>query len=216
MKLSAALAELNYERFQKLSLDTRSTPDSKQAALAFNGDTYAGLKAWELSPTQLEYAQLHLRILSGLYGLLRPLDRIQPYRLEMGTRLPTQRGKNLYEFWGPLIAKELNKSAARAGASVLVNLASQEYFGAVDQQVLKVPVLACSFQEVKNGKASVVGFCAKRARGMMARFIIERHPTELAELKAFNAAGYRFVPSASSEWEYVFRRQATSGQQAGA
>ena len=189
MDISEKLAELNVDRFQQLDVKCR---DGVQAAFAFAGDVYDGLRARELDETALAYAQDHLRILSGLYGLLRPLDCIQPYRLEMGIALPTKRGGNLYDFWGDRIAKALKKAAEGHADRTLVNLASQEYFGAVDARAVKLPVLSCSFRDVKEGKARVLAFYAKKARGEMARFAIDQRLDQVEGLKDFRAMGYRF------------------------
>lgn len=206
MKLSQSLAELNHQRFQDFS--TTKKRGSKQAALAFNGDTYIGLRAPEFSPKELEYAQDHVRILSGLYGLLRPLDLIHPYRLEMGTRLKTERGNSLYDFWGSKVAQALDKQAQLEAEPLIVNLSSKEYFTAVEGQ-LKTPVLTCTFKEVKDGKAKVIGFCAKRARGMMARFIVKHQVQDPKQLQRFNETGYQFQKSGSSAQELVFHRKAS-------
>ena len=168
MKISDKLAELNHERFQAFDPDGRSE-SLKQAALAFNGDVYLGLEAGTMSKDDFAFAQDHLRILSGLYGLLRPLDAIQPYRLEMGSRLKNPRGENLYDFWGDRIAQEIDKAVKGHEDPTVVNLASHEYFGAVDRKALKAPVVTPVFKETKDGDGKIVMFYAKRARGMMAR-----------------------------------------------
>jgi cytoplasmic iron level regulating protein YaaA (DUF328/UPF0246 family) len=205
MDISDALAQLNYERFQ--AFDPQSE-DGVQAAMAFDGDVYDGLQARTLDKPGLAFAQKRLRILSGLYGLLRPLDLIQPYRLEMGTRLKTRRGASLYDFWGPRISVALNEAAEGAGEPVLVNLASQEYFGAVDREALKLPVVNCHFKELKGEEpAKVISFYAKRARGMMARFAIEERIDRAEGLKAFTAAGYAFDLAASTDEDWVFVRR---------
>ena len=203
MALSDTLAKLNRERFQAFQPDSE---DGLQAAFAFNGDVYLGLKARELDKRALAWAQDHVRILSGLYGLLRPLDAIQPYRLEMGVRLKTRRGQSLYDFWGPRLAEALNMAAAGHKDRTLVNCASQEYFGAVDRSALNLPVVSCRFLEEKDGEARVLSFFAKRARGLLARYAIDNRIERTADLRAFDAAGYRFVPSLSTDDEFTFAR----------
>jgi cytoplasmic iron level regulating protein YaaA (DUF328/UPF0246 family) len=203
MSLSDDLARLNRERFQ--AFDAAST-DGVQAAFAFAGDVYEGLKARELDEPSLEWAQDHLRILSGFYGLLRPLDRIQPYRLEMGTRLKTRRGSSLYDFWGDRISKQLNADAEGQTDPTLVNLASQEYFGAVDARALKLPVVTPHFRESKDGESRIISFFAKKARGGMARFAIDERIERAQDLKAFDRDGYAFDKAASTETEWIFIR----------
>jgi hypothetical protein len=205
MKISDNLADLNYERFQAFDADGKSE-SLKQAALAFNGDVYLGLDAGTMSEDGLSFAQDHVRILSGLYGLLRPLDAIQPYRLEMGSKLKNPRGKNLYEFWGDKIAKEIDKTLKGHKDPTVVNLASAEYFGAVDLRALKAPVATPVFKEVKNGSAKTVMFYAKRARGMMARWAAENRLEHTEDLKAFNIDGYEFQPGESADGTWVFSR----------
>ncbi|MFN3668623.1 MAG: peroxide stress protein YaaA [Brevundimonas sp.] len=203
MSISDDLARLNRERFQ--AFDPDST-DGVQAAFAFAGDVYEGLRARELDEPGLAFAQEHVRILSGLYGLLRPLDRIQPYRLEMGTRLKTRRGSSLYDFWGDRIAKQLNADAEGHGQKTLVNLASQEYFGAVDARALKLPVVTPHFREGKDGESRIISFFAKKARGGMTRFAIDERIERAEDLKAFDRDGYRFDKSASSDTDWIFIR----------
>jgi len=203
MNISDDLARLNRERFQ--AFDPDST-DGVQAAFAFAGDVYEGLGARELDAADLVFAQDHIRILSGLYGLLRPLDRIQPYRLEMGTRLKTRRGSSLYDFWGDRISKCLNADAEGQAHSTLVNLASQEYFGAVDAKALKLPVVTPQFRESRDGESRIISFFAKKARGGMARFAIDERVEKAEDLKAFDRDGYRFDKSASSDTEWIFIR----------
>lgn len=209
MKLSPALAELNFERFQRFSLSRRVRTNTKQAALAFNGDTYVGLQAPQFETEDFAFAQEHLAILSGLYGLLRPLDLIQPYRLEMGTRLRTPRGANLYEFWGDKIAKAVNKQLKCLSAPWVVNLASSEYYSAVAPAALKANVITCVFKERRGGQSAVIGVFAKRARGMMARFIVQQRLEDPKGLRDFDASGYRFERRASTERELVFVRDRT-------
>jgi cytoplasmic iron level regulating protein YaaA (DUF328/UPF0246 family) len=203
MSLSDSLATLNRERFQ--AFDPLSE-DGLQAAFAFNGDVYMGLQARTLDKAALDWAQARLRILSGLYGLLRPLDAIQPYRLEMGSRLKTRRGSSLYDFWGDRIAKALNEDARGHADPTLVNLASGEYFGAVDRRALKLPVLNIRFLEEKDGEARIVSFFAKRARGMMARYAIDNRIDKAADLKGFDVGGYAFRPGLSKDDEWTFLR----------
>lgn len=206
MKLSPALAELNFERFQRFSLSRRVRANTKQALFAFNGDTYVGLQARQFCAEDLAFAQEHLAILSGLYGLLRPLDLIQPYRLEMGTRLRTPRGNNLYEFWGDKIAKAVNKQLKQLSAPCVINLASNEYFSALDASALKAQVVHCVFKERRNGESRVIGLYAKRARGMMARFIVQQRLDDPQSLCDFNGSGYRYDRRASTPRELVFIR----------
>ena len=207
MSISADLAALNRERFQ--AFDAESA-DGVQAAFAFAGDVYEGLKARDLDPAGLAFAQDHIRILSGLYGLLRPLDRIQPYRLEMGTRLKTRRGSSLYDFWGDRISKCLNADAEGQADPTLVNLASQEYFGAVDALALKLPVVTPHFRESKDGESRIISFFAKKARGGMARFAIDERIERAEDLKAFNRDGYRFDKAASTGTDWIFIRSGNS------
>lgn len=203
MSLSDNLAKLNRERFQAFD---PASEEGLQAAFAFNGDVYAGLKARTLDKKGLAWAQDHIRILSGLYGVLRPLDAIQPYRLEMGTRLKTRRGHSLYDFWGPRIAQALNEAAQGHKDKTLVNSASGEYFTAVDRKALKLPVLTCRFLEEKDGEARMISFFAKKARGLLARWAIDHRIETAADLKGFQYEGYRFMPSASTDEEFTFSR----------
>lgn len=205
MGLSDDLAKLNRDRFRDFA--DASTPDnSKAAALAFAGDTYHGLEAATLDEDALRWAQGHLRILSGLYGLLRPLDAIQPYRLEMGSRLKTERGKNLYDFWGDTIARALNAQAKQVYTETLVNCASQEYFGAVKPAALDLRVITPVFMEDKGKGPKVVSFYAKKARGAMARFIVEHRLTDPQSILDFDSGGYRYQPEMSEEDKPVFLR----------
>ena len=203
MGISANLAKLNADRFANFGAQVK-----KPAALAFAGDTYQGLEAATLEPEDIAWAQNHLRVLSGLYGVLRPLDAIEPYRLEMGSQLATARGKSLYQYWGTKIAGALNEQAAATNSNLLVNCASKEYFGAVDLASLKVPVVTPVFLENKNGKAKIVSFYAKKARGAMARFIVKNRLKERAELQDFNAGGYHYQPDRSDADNLVFMRDA--------
>lgn len=207
MGISADLAKLNQARFKAFDPDSE---DGVQAALAFAGDVYQGLDARSLGADDLGWAQDHLRILSGLYGLLRPLDRIQPYRLEMGTRLKTRRGSSLYDFWGDRISKALNADAEGHADPTLVNLASQEYFGAVDAKALKLPVVNIHFREEKDGESRIISFFAKKARGTMARYAIENRIDRAEDLKAFDRDGYGFQASPSTENDWIFTRTGNS------
>ena len=207
MSISDSLAQLNVARYaswsKKFTLD-----NSRPAMLAFDGDVYEGLDARSLNARQLDWAQKHLRILSGLYGVLRPLDLMQPYRLEMGTRLATKRGKDLYAFWGEQITEALNESLKTAKAGALVNLASEEYFKSVKPAKLDCPVITPVFEEWKGGGYKIVSFFAKRARGLMARYAIEHKLTSPEQLKDFDSEGYGFDTKASNQQRYVFRRRA--------
>ena len=207
MTLSDKLAGLNVARYEAWS-PKFSAKNSKQAVLAFNGDVYEGLDAKTLKPAQLEWAQEHVCILSGLYGVLRPLDWMQPYRLEMGTALSTTKGKNLYQFWGSHIADYLNERAAAEAVPVIVNLASEEYFKAVDKKALKPRVVNCVFEEHKAGKYKIISFMAKRARGLMVRYAIENKLSSVKKLESFNLEGYRFTSDFSTPERLVFRREA--------
>jgi cytoplasmic iron level regulating protein YaaA (DUF328/UPF0246 family) len=203
MSLSDNLARLNRERFQAFDPESE---DGLQAAFAFNGDVYIGLRARELDKKALAWAQNHVRILSGLYGVLRPLDAIQPYRLEMGTRLKTRRGQNLYDFWGSRVSETLDRAAQGHKDKTVVNCASGEYFGAVDRAALKAPVVSCRFLEEKDGEARIISFYAKRARGLMARYAIDNRIERAADLRGFDVQAYRYVPELSSEEEFTFSR----------
>jgi cytoplasmic iron level regulating protein YaaA (DUF328/UPF0246 family) len=206
MKISDQLAVLNSTRYAEWA--PPFTPENaKQAALAFNGDVYDGLDAPSLSPADLRFAQTHLRILSGLYGLLRPLDLMQPYRLEMGTRLANARGRDLYAFWGERITDAIRSSIAEANAKVLVNLASEEYFKSLQPKKLPVPVLQPVFEDWSGGRFRVISFYAKRARGLMARYAIVNRLTDAAGLKDFAVDGYAYADQASSDRAWVFRRR---------
>ena len=212
MKLSDALSALNVARYQAFSPRV-TAGNSKQAVLAFNGAVYEGLAARTLGAAQLAWAQEHLCILSGLYGVLRPLDRMQPYRLEMGTALATGHGQNLYQFWGTQIAAYLNQRAGADASPVIVNLASQEYFKAVDRKALKARVVSCVFEESRAGGYKVISFMAKRARGLMVRYAIENTLAGVEKLKGFDAEGYRFDASVSAPDRLVFRREQGGAQE---
>ena len=209
MSLSDDLARLNRDRFR--DFQTEPEADRTRPALyAFAGDTFQGFDAASLDAEGRARAQSHMRILSGLYGALRPMDAIQPYRLEMGSRLKTRRGKNLYDFWGDRISKALNAAAEEVGSDTLVNCASQEYFGAVDLKALKLDVITPQFFEVKNGKPAIVSFFAKKARGAMARFIVENRVTDPEGLKDFDLGGYRFTDATEDGQTLIFHREAVT------
>lgn len=209
MSLSEALSTLNVARYQTWS--PRSTAkNARPAALAFNGDVYEGLDAISLSATDLHWAQDHVAILSGLYGVLRPLDWLQPYRLEMGTRLPNARGKDLYAYWAPLIAAHLNERLAGERQRIVVNLASEEYFKAVDRKGLDARVVQCAFEEWKGGAYKIISFHAKRARGLMARYAIRKRARTVAALQGFDLEGYAHAAEASTPERLVFRRKTAS------
>ncbi|MEE4089026.1 peroxide stress protein YaaA [Pseudomonas viridiflava] len=205
MHLSDKLAGLNAARFG--SWTPAFTPENaKQALLAFKGDVYTGLQAETLSEDQLDYAQKHLRMLSGLYGLLRPLDLMQPYRLEMGTRLANARGKDLYAFWGTRISEWLNEALADQGDDLLLNLASTEYFSAVKRSALNARIIDIEFKDLKNGQYKIISFYAKKARGMMSRFVIEERIDSPEALRAFDVQGYRYNAELSTPSNLVFLR----------
>lgn len=206
MDLSDALSGLNVARYQAWS-PKFSARNSKQAVLAFNGDVYEGLDAKTLKAEDLAWAQEHVCILSGLYGVLRPLDWMQPYRLEMGTALENPKGKNLYKFWGTRIADYLNERLDSDTHPVVVNLASQEYFKAVDTKALKARVIECVFEDWKGGKYKIISFLAKRARGLMARYAATKHVTTPKQLEKFNLEGYAYEAAASEPDRLVFRRK---------
>ena len=202
MNVSDKIAKLNVQRFNDFETPF-DLSNARQAIFAFNGDTYTGLEAKSLTDDDLNYAQNHFRILSGLYGVLRPLDLIQPYRLEMGTKLANEKGEDLYDFWGKKIANKLDSEKQK----FIVNCASNEYFNSVAKQPLKTKIINTVFKEVKNGTAKIVSFSAKRARGMMARFIIQNKIKNVKDLKDFDMAGYKYIPSESDKNNLVFHRQ---------
>ncbi|MEG1041888.1 peroxide stress protein YaaA [Pseudomonas sp. NUPR-001] len=205
MHLSDKLAGLNAARFG--SWTPAFTPDNaKQALLAFKGDVYTGLDAESLSEDDFSYAQQHLRMLSGLYGLLRPLDLMQPYRLEMGTKLANARGKDLYAFWGTRISEWLNQALAEQGDDVLLNLASNEYFSAVKRNALKARIINTEFRDWKNGQYKIISFYAKKARGMMSRFVIQERINDPEQLKQFDVQGYYYSAEQSKPDNLVFLR----------
>jgi cytoplasmic iron level regulating protein YaaA (DUF328/UPF0246 family) len=206
MDLSDTLAGLNVARYQAWT-PKFTAKNSKQAVLAFNGDVYDGLDAKTLQAEDLKWAQEHVCILSGLYGVLRPLDWMQPYRLEMGTALENPQGRNLYKFWGTRIADYLNERQADKRSPVVVNLASQEYFKAVDTKALKARVIECVFEDWKSGQYKVISFFAKRARGLMARYAISKRLTTPKQLEKFNLDGYAYEAKVSEPDRLVFRRK---------
>ena len=206
MKLSDPLASLNVARYEAWRPKV-TAKNAKQAVLAFNGDVYGGLDAASLTPAQLDWLQDHMCILSGLYGVLRPLDWMQPYRLEMGTALKTDRGANLYEFWGDRLTEYCNRRLAAETTPVLVNLASQEYFKAVQRKAIKARVIDCVFENEKDGQYKVIGIYAKRARGLMARYAAQNRITRPAGLEGFDLEGYALAPAVSTPERLVFRRR---------
>ena len=207
MDLSDKLAALNVERYRSWS-PRMTAQNAKPSILAFNGDVYEGLDAPSLKPAQLEWAQEHIAILSGLYGVLRPLDLMQPYRLEMGTSLATPKGQNLYQFWGSGIALHLNERLRETKKPIIVNLASQEYFKSVDRKALQARVIECVFEEGRAGRFKVISFMAKRARGLMARYAVLNRVKTPAALEKFDLEGYAYTPQASEPDRLVFRRPA--------
>ncbi|MFJ3057571.1 peroxide stress protein YaaA [Herbaspirillum sp. NPDC087042] len=206
MSISDQLSVLNVNRYASWSRKF-STKNAKQAVLAFNGDVYEGLQAASLNGKQLDYLQNHVRILSGLYGMLRPLDLMQPYRLEMGTKLANAHGKDLYAFWGSEITEAINTELAAQKTPVLVNLASEEYFKVVKPKLLKAQVISPVFEDWKGGKYKIISFYAKRARGLMARYAALKNISQPEKLKAFDLDGYAFAADASTESSWVFRRK---------
>ncbi len=206
MDLSDALSALNVARYAAWS-PKFSAKNAKQAILAFNGDVYDGLNAATLSADDFEWAQQHVGMLSGLYGLLRPLDYMQPYRLEMGTKLPNAHGANLYKFWGSTMADYLNTQLASDKTPIVVNLASNEYFKSVDRKALQARVVECVFEDFKGADYKVISFFAKRARGLMARYAIEKRITTIKKLESFKSDGYAFAPALSEPDRLVFRRK---------
>lgn len=204
MGISDKLAMLNVGRYADWRSDVS---DARQAVMSFDGDVYGGLDARTLTPKQLAYTQAHLRILSGLYGLLRPLDLMHPYRLEMGVKLANPAGKDLYTFWGDTITEALNRQAVATGAAALINLASEEYFKAVRPKALAVPVITPVFEDFKNGKYKIISFYAKRARGLMARYAAVKGILDPVKLQRFDVDGYAFDKADSTDTSWVFRRR---------
>jgi cytoplasmic iron level regulating protein YaaA (DUF328/UPF0246 family) len=205
MGISDKLAALNSERYKSWNVKHESK-NSKQAILAFKGDVYEGMKAWDYTKEDFIYAQKNLRMLSGLYGLLRPLDLIQPHRLEMGTVYANPAGKDLYSFWGERLNKKLNEECKSSGSNYLINLASQEYFKATQPKKLEMEVISPVFKDEKNGKFKIISFYAKKARGMMSSFLIRNQVETLEGIRAFNDQGYQFESSESTNLQPVFLR----------
>ena len=204
MSLSDKLGALNYERFQEWETPFTKS-NSKQAILAFNGDVYQGLDAESLSETELIWAQKHVRILSGLYGILKPMDLMQPYRLEMGTKFATKRGQNLYDFWNSIITEELNKNFSSDNSNLL-NLASNEYFKSINVSELKANVISPVFMDKKNGKYKIISFFAKKARGLMTRYVIKNRIEDITDIQNFDEGGYFFSEAMSEDNKPVFCR----------
>lgn len=207
MKISDKLAELNYNRYQRFSVPFNPA-NARPAVTAFRGDTYVGLDADTLSHDDLSYAQSHLGILSGLYGLLRPLDLMQAYRLEMGTKLTNARGEDLYDFWGDILSEACNETVKDHKDKTIISLASNEYIKAVRPKGLNSDFITCHFKELKDGAPKTIGLFAKRARGAMARYIIQNRVENPQELKAFKEDGYNFMDSLSDDENLVFLREA--------
>lgn len=206
MHVSSKIAELNFDRFEAWNKNF-SERNAKQAVLAFKGDVYTGLDAESFSAKDFKFAQSHLRILSGLYGLLRPLDLMQPYRLEMGSKLSNERGKNLYEFWGNTLTDGLNAQLKRIKSAYLINLASNEYFKAVKPKQINGEVITPAFKEYKNGDYKMIGFYAKKARGLLSRYIILNQLSDIEDIKSFDVEGYKFNKSLSKGNNWVFTRK---------
>lgn len=206
MKVSSKIAELNFDRFEAWNKKF-TEKNAKQAVLAFKGDVYTGLDAESFTARDFKFAQTHFRILSGLYGLLRPLDLMQPYRLEMGTRLSNERGKNLYEFWGSEVTDGLNAQLKKTKSEHLINLASNEYFKAVKPKELKGEIITPAFKEFKNGDYKMIGIYAKKARGLLSRYIIQNQLSDIEDIKSFDAEGYKFNNKASTGNNWVFTRK---------
>lgn len=205
MGISPKLAQLNYDRFQNWQLPF-SPENAKQAVFAFSGDVYQGLEANTLSENQLGYSQEHLRILSGLYGVLKPLDLIQPYRLEMGTKLPVGREKDLYAFWKQIITSKIEEALFESGSNILVNLASNEYLKSIDIKKLGAGIITPEFKDKKNGAYKMISFFAKKVRGLMTRYIIENEISNTEDLKAFVSGGYMYNAHLSEGNKLVFTR----------
>jgi cytoplasmic iron level regulating protein YaaA (DUF328/UPF0246 family) len=205
MKISDNLAELNHRRYAEWQ-STANTGNARPAIFAFKGDVYQGLDAQTLAARDVNFAQKHLRVLSGLHGLLRPLDLIQPYRLEMGTRLTTRRGSNLYQFWGDKITGSINEALAQQTSKVLVNLASNEYYQVIQPESIEGRILTINFKELRDGKYRFVSFSAKRARGLMARYMIDKRIVRPTQLRQFDVDDYAFNEALSSDDEWIFTR----------
>ena len=207
MGLSDKLATLNYDRYQSWTASKKVSNDTKPALLVFKGDVYQGLQAEDLSKKEMNFAQKHLRILSGLYGILRPLDLMKPYRLEMGTKLETAQGKNLYEFWGDKIQKNVLDELKNQKSDLLINLASKEYFSVLGKVPEDINVISPAFKDYKNGKYKIISFYAKKARGLMARWIIQNKVTDFENLKDFDVDGYKYSKAESTSTTPVFLRK---------
>ena len=207
MGLSDKLATLNYDRYQSWTASKKASNDSKPSLLVFKGDVYQGLQAEDLTKKEMNFAQKHVRILSGLYGILRPLDLMKPYRLEMGTKLETSQGKNLYEFWGDKIQKNVLDELENQKSDLLINLASKEYFTVLGKVPEDVNVISPAFKDYKNGKYKIISFYAKKARGLMARWIIQNKVTDFENLKDFDAEGYKYSKAESTSTTPVFLRK---------
>mgnify|MGYP001236943764 FL=1 len=205
MKISDNLAELNHRRYAEWQTQADTT-NARPAIFAFKGDVYQGLDAQTLAARDVNFAQKHLRVLSGLHGLLRPLDLIQPYRLEMGTRLTTRRGSNLYQFWGDKITDSINQALAQQTSKVLVNLASNEYYQVIQPERIEGRILTINFKELRDGKYRFVSFSAKKARGLMARYMIDKRIIRPNQLRQFDVDGYAFNEALSSDDEWIFTR----------
>jgi cytoplasmic iron level regulating protein YaaA (DUF328/UPF0246 family) len=206
MSLSDNLAEVNHKRYKQWKTPFKPE-NSRQALFAFKGEVYLGLDGYSLDQDAIEFAQQHLRILSGLYGILRPLDLIQPYRLEMGTRLSTEQGRNLYQFWDERLTRSLNKELKESSANTLINLASNEYFKAIKPKLLKAQIITPAFREFRDGEYRFIQFYAKKARGLMSRYMIDQRVDDAEGLKDFNYQGYCYAPALSSDSDWVFTRR---------
>ena len=206
MNVSSNIAELNFDRYKSWSANF-TEKNSKQAVLAFKGDVYTGLDAESFSAKDFKFAQQHLRMLSGLYGLLRPLDLMKPYRLEMGTRLSNERGKNLYEFWGSEITEALNQQLKKIKSDYLINLASNEYFKSVKPKELNGEIITPAFKDYKAGQYKIIGVYAKKARGSLSRFIIQNQLTDPEDIKDFDVDGYKFNKTLTKDNIWVFSRK---------
>ena len=207
MGLSDKLASLNYDRYQSWTASKKVSNDSKPAMLVFKGDVYQGLQAEDLTKKEMNFAQKHIRILSGLYGILRPLDLMKPYRLEMGTKLKTTEGKNLYEFWGNKIQKNVLEELKKQKSDLLINLASKEYFTVLGKLPEDLNLVSPTFKDYKNGKYKIISFYAKKARGLMARWIIQNKVTDFEDLKKFSVDGYKYSKAESTTTVPVFLRK---------
>ena len=213
MKVSTKIADLNFDRFEAWNKKF-TEKNAKQAVLAFKGDVYTGLNAESFSAKDFKFAQSHFRMLSGLYGLLRPLDLMQAYRLEMGTRLSNERGKNLYEFWGSKVTDGLNAQLKKIKSKHLINLASNEYFKVVKPKELKGEIITPAFKEFKNGDYKMIGIYAKKARGLMSRYIIQNQLSDIEDIKSFDMEGYKYNKALSKGNDWVFTRKQLVGKKA--